>query len=72
MHTQSISKIEAEAIAATLKYSTVADACPYPFDSTHGRIFKRAFHLERARQEEVIQQTAAADIKANIENVTPA
>lgn len=64
MQILSIAKIEAEAIAAVTRYSTVEDACPYPFDTTAGTVFKRAFHKERARQEDAIQ--AAIDEAINI------
>lgn len=61
MQIHSIAKIEAEAIEATKQFSTVADACPYPFDTTAGTVFKRAFHKERARQEDAIQAAAIDD-----------
>lgn len=68
MQILSIAKIEAEAIAAVTRYSTVEDACPYSFDTTAGTVFKRAFHAERIRQENAIQESAAAGIKANMHN----
>lgn len=66
MSIYSIAKIEAEARAATLQHSDINAACPYPFGSTAGHIFKEAFLKERQAQEDAIQESAAADIQANL------
>lgn len=69
-------QIKAEAIAAVSKYSTVADACPYPFTSCEGVIFKREFFKERTRQEEAIcesnlQTQFAKSLKAGLDSIIP-
>lgn len=43
----SIARIEAEAIKAAAKFSSVNDACPYSFYSEAGQAFKQAFQRER-------------------------
>lgn len=40
---KSIAHIEAEAVKAAQKYTSINDACPYPFGSTSARIFRLAF-----------------------------
>jgi hypothetical protein len=42
-----ISRIEREANAAALQYGDVNAACPYPFDTDAGRLFKQFFLLAR-------------------------
>lgn len=50
----SIQRIEQEAQEAAQKYSDVNLACPYPFFSTAGYVFKEAF--ARARAKVLLQQ----------------
>jgi len=45
-----IERIQAEASAAALTHSDINDACPYPWGSGAGRIFKQAFHRARAQR----------------------
>lgn len=71
MTVYSIEKIEFEAVDAAKRFSTVNEACPYPFGSTAGFIFTNKFKAERQRQEDTIQNAAAADIRANISTVQP-
>jgi len=42
-----ISRIEREANAAATQYIRVQDACPYPFSTSAGRLFKEFFDLAR-------------------------
>lgn len=44
----SIARIKQEAQEAAQKYSDVNFACPYPFYSTAGHVFKEAFAEARA------------------------
>ena len=44
---QSIDRIKAEAQRAAQQYTDVNDACPYPFYSDAGRIFKAEFTKQR-------------------------
>lgn len=69
MSIYSIEIIEADARAATKRYSDVNAACPFPFQSPEGIAFKTAFNAERQRQEDEIQNAAAADIRANAHKV---
>lgn len=46
-HTNSIERVQLEARGAARCYSDVNDACPYPFASRLGRIFRHAFLTER-------------------------
>ena len=39
----SISRIEREANAAAQEHSDINDACPYPFGTDNGKLFKRFF-----------------------------
>ena len=41
-------RIQQQARTAASLYRTLNDACPYPFGSEHGRIFKEEFLAERA------------------------
>lgn len=41
-------RVQAEARAAAQKYSDVNDACPYPFGSEAGRVFRETFLAMRA------------------------
>lgn len=41
-------QIEAEASAAAQTYDDVNAACPYPFDTEAGRIFRAAFLAQRS------------------------
>lgn len=61
-------EIIANAIKATLEYSDVNDACPYPFKSDAGNLFRNAFNAERDRQNEHIVKEAEADVgqRANV------
>lgn len=45
----SIAKIEAQACQAAHKFVDVNDACPYPFHSAAGGLFRDAFYAERNR-----------------------
>ena len=57
----SIEKIEAEAAFAAVRFSDVNDACPYPFESTAGYVFKNAFNAARmAIQKQAAPQTVQA------------
>ena len=44
----SIDRIEADARRAAGIYKDVNAACPYPFDSTEGRIYREAFIAAQA------------------------
>jgi len=55
-------RIQAEAFAAARKYSNVNDACPYPFHTPEGRLFKEEFLWARTMfqlQEKALQRTPA-------------
>ena len=39
----SIDRIKAQALAAARIYTTVNDACPYPFGTQAGKLFKEEF-----------------------------
>jgi hypothetical protein len=52
-----ISRIEREANAAALQHSDLNAACPYPFDTGAGRLFKQFFLLAR---ENLTQTTVCA------------
>lgn len=41
-------QIEREAEEAARHYADVNDACPYPFDTEAGRLFRQTFHAMRA------------------------
>lgn len=41
-------RIEDEARAAARRYADVNDACPYPFDSEAGKLFRSTFLAIRA------------------------
>lgn len=41
-------RIKADAHAAARKYTNVNDACPYPFGTEAGRLFKAEFNFARA------------------------
>lgn len=41
----SIERIKKQAKEAAQKYANVNDACPYPFQSEAGRVFKEAFFI---------------------------
>ena len=43
----SLERIEREARAAEATYQDINDACPYPFYSEAGRVFKKAFVAAR-------------------------
>ena len=43
-----IARIEREAIAAARQHSCVNAACPYPFGSAAGRLFKQVFLLAQS------------------------
>ena len=43
----SISRLEREAIASARQHSCINAACPYPFDTDAGRLFKHFFWLAR-------------------------
>jgi hypothetical protein len=43
----SIERIKAQAIAAARIYTTVNDACPYPFGTQAGKVFKEEFMWAR-------------------------
>lgn len=59
-HINSIERVQLEARGAARCYSDVNDACPYPFASRLGRIYRHAFMAER----ELLQRTAATTSKA--------
>ena len=44
-------RIQAEAFAAARQYSNINDACPYPFASPEGRLFKEEFLWARTMLE---------------------
>ena len=47
-----IERIRREAKESAQRFANVNDACPYPFESEAGRLFKEAFFLAReARQQ---------------------
>lgn len=48
--------IQAEAFAAARQYTNVNDACPYPFHTPDGRLFKEEFLWARTMIE--LQQKA--------------
>ena len=45
----SIAKIESDARKAAHEFVDVNDACPYPFHSTVGMLFRLEFYAERNR-----------------------
>jgi len=53
----SIDQIKREATAAAVKYSDVNDACPYPFATEAGQVFKSAFKEAR---EAILSKTIPA------------
>lgn len=57
-----IIRIKSDAADATLKYSTVDEACPYPFGTFEANLFIAAFTAERDRQNEHIVKDAFADV----------
>ena len=63
-----IASIQANAAEATLKFSTVKEACPFMFGTTEADIFIAAFTAERDRQNEHIVKEAEADVgqRANV------
>ena len=60
----SIEKIERDARQAALRYHDVNDACPYPFDTTAGYVFRNAFLAARRLMPEAAQQSAPSTAKA--------
>jgi len=46
-----IDRIRKEAIESAQRFANVNDACPYPFNSDAGRIFKQEFFLAREAKE---------------------
>lgn len=61
-HTNMIDKdrILQQARKAAGLYSSLNDACPYPFGSEHGRIFKEAFLAARAAKDIAAQENPGA------------
>jgi hypothetical protein len=49
-------KIQAEAQIAAWLYDTLDQACPYPFGSLAGVVFKEAFHAAKADQAAALPQ----------------
>ena len=45
----SISRLEREANQAATRYTDINAACPYPFDTNAGRLFKEFFLLAREK-----------------------
>lgn len=64
-----LDRIKREALAASLRYTTMNDACPYPVGTDAWHAFKQFFEAER---EEQIQLAAAADIRANLHTIKAA
>lgn len=58
-----LDRIKREALAASLRYTTMNDACPYPVGGDAWHAFEGFFMAER---EEQIQLAVAADIRANL------
>lgn len=58
-------EIIANAQKATLEYSDVNQACPYPFRSREGDLFCQAFTAERARQDDEIIKESFAVVSKN-------
>jgi len=46
-----IERIQQQAKTAAQKYANVNDACPYPFQSAAGQVFKEAFFIAREAKE---------------------
>ena len=46
----SIAKIESDARKAAHEFVDLNDACPYPFHSTAGHVFRLEFYAERDRK----------------------
>lgn len=54
-------RIQQQARRAASLYHTLNDACPYPFGSEAGRVFKEEFLAERAAKDIAEQEKAAQD-----------
>lgn len=67
MQILSIAKIEAEARAAAVLHSNVNNCCPYPFDTTAGRIYRLAFEAAIKQAEDPINVGAALDITHSLD-----
>lgn len=67
MQILSIAKIDAEATAAAVLHSNVNDCCPYPFDTTAGRVYRLAFEAALKEAEDPINVGAAIDITHSLE-----
>lgn len=59
-----LERVEREARAAARRYSTLNDACPYPFGSDAGHAFSQFFKLARA-EEQALRDSAAMDEEIN-------
>ena len=59
----SIDRIKAQAIAAARIYATVNEACPYPFSTQAGRLFKEEFLLARTAVLAVDKARAILNLK---------
>lgn len=46
-----IARIQREAAESAQRFANVNDACPYPFGSDAGRVFKEAFFIAREAKE---------------------
>lgn len=47
-----IARIQREARESAQRFANVNDACPYPFGSDAGRVFKEAFYIAREQKEQ--------------------
>ena len=46
-----IARIQREAAESAQRFANVNDACPYPFQSAAGQVFKEAFFIAREAKE---------------------
>jgi hypothetical protein len=46
-----IERIKREAHESAQRFKNVNDACPYPFQSAAGQVFKEAFYIAREAKE---------------------
>lgn len=58
----SISVIETQALKASEHYTNVNDACPYPFHSEAGQLFKRVFNEARRMQNKAVAPANAIQL----------
>lgn len=51
----SIERVKKQAQEAAQKYANVNDACPYPFQTEAGRVFKDAFFIAREEKQKGVK-----------------